>query len=76
VGRKRHTPEQIINKLRQAQVEMAAGPTVGQALVGRWRRHYNTVRPHSALGYRPPAPEATQPWAPGFAALSPPPRAA
>ncbi|MEM6676962.1 MAG: integrase core domain-containing protein, partial [Pseudomonadota bacterium] len=23
----------------------------------RWRHHYNTVRPHSALGYRPPAPE-------------------
>jgi putative transposase len=24
----------------------------------RWRKHYNTVRPHSSLGYRPPAPEA------------------
>jgi putative transposase len=23
-----------------------------------WRRHYNTIRPHSSLGYRPPAPEA------------------
>jgi len=23
----------------------------------RWRIHYNTVRPHSILGYRPPAPE-------------------
>ena len=23
-----------------------------------WRVHYNTVRPHSSLGYRPPAPEA------------------
>jgi putative transposase len=23
-----------------------------------WKMHYNTVRPHSALGYRPPAPEA------------------
>ena len=34
------------------------------------------VRPHSSLGYRPPAPEARQPWAPGFAPLSPPPRAA
>ena len=22
-----------------------------------WRKHYNTKRPHSALGYRPPAPE-------------------
>jgi len=25
-----------------------------------WRRHYNTERPHSSLGYRPPAPEALQ----------------
>jgi putative transposase len=27
----------------------------------QWRRHYNTVRPHSALNYRPPAPEAIVP---------------
>lgn len=29
-----------------------------KVLIERWRIHYNTVRPHSALGYRPPAPEA------------------
>jgi Integrase core domain len=28
--------------------------------IGRWRRHYNTKRPHSSLGYRPPAPEVVQ----------------
>jgi transposase InsO family protein len=27
-----------------------------QVVVGMWRKHYNTLRPHSALGYRPPAP--------------------
>ena len=27
-------------------------------LVERWRWEYNHVRPHSAKGYRPPAPEA------------------
>jgi transposase InsO family protein len=32
-----------------------------QILIERWRRHYNTVRPHSALGYRPPAPKSTVP---------------
>ncbi len=47
-----------------------------QVLVERWRKHYNTVRPHSALGYRPPAPEATQPWPPDLAPLGPPVRAA
>jgi transposase InsO family protein len=26
-------------------------------VIEQWRVHYNTVRPHSALGYRPPAPE-------------------
>jgi putative transposase len=26
-----------------------------------WRRHYNSVRPHSSLGYKPPAPEAFKP---------------
>jgi putative transposase len=32
-----------------------------KVLIERWRRHYNTVRPHGSLGYRPPAPEALQP---------------
>lgn len=26
-------------------------------LIERWRQHYNTLRPHSSLGYQPPAPE-------------------
>ena len=28
-----------------------------QVLIESWRRHYNAIRPHSSLGYRPPAPE-------------------
>ena len=32
-----------------------------QILTERWRREYNTIRPHSSLGYRPPAPEAIMP---------------
>jgi len=27
-------------------------------LIEAWLRHYNTIRPHSSLGYHPPAPEA------------------
>ena len=27
-----------------------------QIIIQGWRKHYNTKRPHSALGYRPPAP--------------------
>jgi len=27
-----------------------------KVLIERWRQHYNTIRPHSSLGYRPPAP--------------------
>jgi putative transposase len=27
-------------------------------VIEQWRRHYNQVRPHGALGWRPPAPEA------------------
>ena len=30
-------------------------------LVEQWRREYNTIRPHSSLRYRPPAPEALRP---------------
>ena len=29
-----------------------------QIIIESWRKHYNTKLPHSALGYRPPAPEA------------------
>ena len=29
-----------------------------KVLIERWRREYNQVRPHSSLGYQPPAPEA------------------
>ena len=29
-----------------------------QIIIEEWRRHYNTKRPHSSLGYRPPAPES------------------
>jgi len=31
-----------------------------RVLAERWRTHYSTVRPHSSLGYRPPAPQARQ----------------
>lgn len=31
--------------------------TEAKVLVERWRQEYNTKRPHSSLGYRPPAPE-------------------
>ena len=30
-------------------------------MIESWRWHYNTVRPHGALGYRPPAPEVFVP---------------
>jgi transposase InsO family protein len=32
-----------------------------QVIIESWRRHFNAVRPHSALRYRPPAPEAVIP---------------
>ncbi len=32
-----------------------------QIIIEEWRKRYNTKRPHSALGYRPPAPKAIVP---------------
>ena len=32
-----------------------------RVIVGNWVKHYNTERPHSSLGYRPPAPQAWHP---------------
>ena len=34
-----------------------------QVVIERWRKHYNTVRPHSALNHRPPAPQTFAPLA-------------
>jgi len=35
--------------------------TEAKVLIEQWRKEYNQVRPHSSLGYRPPAPEARIP---------------
>ena len=35
-----------------------------EILIEKWRRHYNTKRPYSALGYRPPAQETIVPMDP------------
>jgi transposase InsO family protein len=32
--------------------------TEAEVLIEQWRQEYNQVRPHSSLGYKPPAPEA------------------
>jgi transposase InsO family protein len=31
-----------------------------KVLIENWRREYNHIRPHSSLGYRPPAPQAIE----------------
>ncbi|WP_132470540.1 IS3 family transposase [Novosphingobium sp. ST904] len=41
-----------------------------KVLIEAWRRHYNTVRPHSSLGYRPPAPETATPPYPASGSAS------
>jgi len=41
---------ELFNDLREAKV-----------LIERWRKHYNTIRPHTSLGYHPPAPETILP---------------
>ncbi len=43
-----------------------------KVLIERWRVTYNTIRPHSALGYQPPAPEAIQPHKSASATLQQP----
>ena len=45
--------------------------TEAKVLIERWRREYNTIRPHSSLDYRPPAPEAIAGPSPVCATLRP-----
>jgi putative transposase len=51
--------ESFNGKLRDELLDREIFDTLLEAkvLIERWRVEYNTVRPHSSLGYRPPAPE-------------------
>ncbi|MFC1989398.1 IS3 family transposase [Chloroflexota bacterium] len=55
--------ESFNSKLRDELLNGEVFTTLTEAriLIERWRREYNQVRPHSSLGYRPPAPEARIP---------------
>ena len=55
--------ESFNGKLRDELLKREVFDTLfeAQVLIERWRLEYNTVRPHSSLGYRPPAPETIQP---------------
>ena len=37
-----------------------------QIVIEQWRKHYNTIRPHSSLNYRPPAPQTMNPFMPSL----------
>ena len=62
--------ESFNGKLRDELLDCEIFDTLLEAkvLIERWRVLYNTVRPHSSLGYRPPAPEAIVPWTPALGA--------
>lgn len=55
--------ESFNGKLRDELLNREVFDTLLEAkiLVERWRYEYNHIRPHSALGYRPPAPEVIMP---------------
>jgi len=55
-GRKRHSPEQIIARLRDELLdrEEFGSLTEARVLLEDWREQYNQERPHSALGNRTP----------------------
>ncbi len=52
--------ESFNGKLRDELLNREVFDTLAEAkiLIEQWRKEYNQVRPHSSLGYRPPAPEA------------------
>ena len=52
--------ESLIGKLRDELLNGEIFYTLQEAqlLIERWREEYNQIRPHSSLGYRPPAPKA------------------
>jgi putative transposase len=65
--------ESFNGKLRDELLNGEIFETLNEAkvLVEMWRHDYNHHRPHSALGYKPPAPETFEPFPTGFATLNP-----
>jgi hypothetical protein len=69
--KKGFTPEQVTTMLREAEVLIPPGATAAEVVrtfgtaeqtYYRRKRGYNTIGPHhSAIGYKPPAPEAVMP---------------
>ena len=55
--------ESFNGKLRDELLDRELFDTLheAQVLIERWRVHYNTKRPHSSLGYKPPAPQTILP---------------
>jgi putative transposase len=55
--------ESFNSKLRDEHLNGEIFYTLKEAkiLTEQWRRHYNTMRPHSSLGYQPPAPKTLLP---------------
>ena len=55
--------ESFNGKLRDEVLNTEIFYTLKEAkiIIEKWRQEYNTFRPHSALGYLPPAPEAVLP---------------
>lgn len=52
--------ESFNGKMRDELLDREIFTTLEEAkvLIEQWRKHYNQVRPHSAMNYHPPAPEA------------------
>jgi transposase InsO family protein len=68
--------ESLNGKLRDELLDGEVFYSLAEArvVIEGWRRHYNTGRPHSALGYRPPAPEVVLwPSLPASRAMAPKP---
>ena len=63
--------ESFNGKLRDELLNVEIFDTLLEAkvLIERWRIDYNRIRPHSSLGYHPPAPEAIEPLPLGSATL-------
>jgi putative transposase len=64
--------ESFNGKLRDELLNGETFHTLKEAkvLIERWRAHYNGRRPHSSLGYRPPAPETWTESAPAPRAVA------
>jgi putative transposase len=61
--RKQAGPDEVSGRYTESCGEIFYSLKEAQIVIEQWRTHYNTIRLHSAINHKPPAPQTFAPLA-------------